>query len=97
MYELSHTDNVLFSHLMSKNIDPIEYFKSNPGQIRVTNDGKVKVCYTEFMEEHEVEEHKDEIYETARRKSCCKIAPRNEFDFNDKGMIYCKIFGTFFR
>jgi hypothetical protein len=40
---------------------------------------------------------KNEIYEKARRKSCCKIAPRHEYNFNDKGMLYCKIFGTFFR
>jgi len=69
----------------------------NPGQIRVTNDGKVKVCYTCVMDDDEKENFKDEIYEAARKKSCFKIAPRNEFEFNDKGMLYCKIFGTFFR
>lgn len=78
-------------------VDPIDYFKKNPGQIRVTNDGKVKVCYTEPMNEFEMEEHKDHIYETARKKSCFKIAPRQEYDFNDKGMLYCKLYGAFWR
>lgn len=63
----------------------------------MTNDGKIKVCYTCVMDDQERENFKDEIYENARKKSCFKIAPRNEFEFNDKGMLYCKIFGTFFR
>jgi hypothetical protein len=49
------------------------------------------------MTELEKEDMKDEIYEKARKNSCFKITPRHEYDFKDKGMLYCKIYGTFFR
>lgn len=46
---LNTENSFLFSHMTSISVDPIAYFRENLSQIKIGDNGSVKLCYVENL------------------------------------------------
>ena len=54
-FELNIDDSYLFQYLYQRDIDPIRYFTENLSQIKIYNDGQVKMCYVQQLDKESEE------------------------------------------
>lgn len=48
-HKLNIDDSFLFNHMSKLGVDPIAYFRSNLSQIKVSDEGSIKLCYVENL------------------------------------------------
>jgi hypothetical protein len=49
MHQLNISDSFLFKHMSSLGVDPVAYFRANLSQIKIDDNGCVKLCYVENL------------------------------------------------
>lgn len=48
-YDLNTNKSHLFQHLFTIGVDPLDYYKGNPSQVKIDDNGEVKLSYVENL------------------------------------------------
>ena len=72
-YELRMESSYIFKYLTLNNIDCVQYFRSNPGQIKVDDKSSVKICYCQNIGTNEAFSDHGGIEESEQQQQCKMI------------------------
>lgn len=70
-YELKIENSYLFKFLTLNNVDGIQYFRKNPGQIKIDDISNVKMCYCENIGTNEA--YSDHGFGETEQQQQCKM------------------------